>query len=671
MSWLAPLFLGGLAAIALPIWLHRLQTETPKRQRFSSVMLLLQADRRVHVKKQLRYWLLLALRIALLALMVFAFAKPLWTQPPVTLSGVVPKLHVLLFDTSMSMQEGNRWRLAVNQAQDIIAQASSSDRLELVAVGDELQPVAGPIAATSEGKQKIQAALQRLIPQATQVRYGVVMTGLESLLTEETQPIVAHVISDFQHTALPVQFGELIPRSINGRVTEVVLHRVTNAVTPNFAVSAVERVGANIQVNVQGYQTTKMPVTVSLSVNGVERGTATSTMPESGLATFDFTKVPLNTGSNKVEARLQSADTLAADDVFYTVLENTLGQPVPFLSVTPAALASKYLDAAFTAAGSRYAVQPLNIEQFDVRTLDRYRFVMIDDLGAVNKTLATALNSYIQKGGAVLAAVGERSLLIKSLPIVNLAVATELTDQQAERLSVGQIDLNHAALSRAAALRSLNVTRNLPVTPNSDSRILAQLDNGSPLILEQRLGLGRVLLFTSSLDNTWNDLPVQPVFVSLMTEAARYLAGETLLKRQQTVGGHLALDQATAAGQVINPQGKNLLSLSESQRARSVRLDTQGFYEVVTAAGSTLVAVNAVAEESNLMPMTEEEFTQWQQALSARSQPPSSVVVANTVHDQSKGYELWPLLLVLLVLTVLGESLLGNTYVSRRVGVPT
>ena len=40
MGLLAPLFLLGALAIALPIWLHRLQTQSSDRQPFSSAMLL-------------------------------------------------------------------------------------------------------------------------------------------------------------------------------------------------------------------------------------------------------------------------------------------------------------------------------------------------------------------------------------------------------------------------------------------------------------------------------------------------------------------------------------------------------------------------------------------------------------------------------------------------------
>ena len=668
MTWLAPLFLLGAAAIALPIWLHRLQTETPKRQAFASAMLLLQAERRVHVEKRLRYWLLLALRILFLALLALAFAKPLWTQPPALLSAQ-SKLHVLLLDRSMSMQQGERWAQAKAQAEQVIDAAGPSDRLELVAAGDELQVVAGPVNATAEGKNSIRNALQTLPVGATQLQYGAMINGLETLLADETQSTVAHVISDFQQSGLPAQFGDLVPRAMNGRATEVQLHSVAEGIQANWAVNSVERAGEGMEVLVQGYNSPEQSVTVQLWVNGAQRATQTKTVSASGTALYQFDKVALNTGSNKVEARIQSVDGVAADDVFYTVLENSIGQPIPFLSVKPDGIVDKYLDAAFVAAGDRYRLQSARLDQFDARTLERYRFVLLDDLGAVNDALAKQLTEYVQQGGAVFAAVGERSLTAKTLPLVNLTVGNA-SNVQDERLTVGAVDINHAALTRAAGLRALNVTRYLNVTPNEDSRVLAQLDNGAPLLLEQRLGQGRVLLFASALDNTWNDLPVQPVFVSFLSEAARYLAGETLLKRAQRIGSSLPLEDATSAGQVIDPQGNNLLSLSDSQRARSVKLASLGFYEVVTAGSSSWVAVNAVPDESKLMPMSDDDIGNWRAALQAQ-QAAMAQETQSAGASKPTGLELWHWLLVVLVLIALAESLLGNTYVFRRVETPT
>ena len=80
MNFLAPLFLAGLGAVALPVWLHLLQTQTPERQPFSSAMLLRMSEQRIHLRRRLRYLLLMALRIALFALLALAFSQPLWQR---------------------------------------------------------------------------------------------------------------------------------------------------------------------------------------------------------------------------------------------------------------------------------------------------------------------------------------------------------------------------------------------------------------------------------------------------------------------------------------------------------------------------------------------------------------------------------------------------------------
>jgi hypothetical protein len=668
MNWLAPLFLVGALAVVLPIWLHRLQTETPKRQAFASAMLLLSAERRVHVEKRLRYWLLLALRILFLLLLCFSFAKPLWQRPPAALNGAAAQLQVLLLDSSLSMHEGSRWASAVSAAQQLIDNAAPQDRLELLAAGDELVHMIGPINATAEGKQAVRDALAKLHSGVSQLQYGAMMNGVQALLADETQATQLHVISDFQQSELPAQFGDLVPRAVNGRVMQVQLHSVADGIKPNFAIAAVERVGDGVEVTVQGFNTPEQDVTVQLRVNDAVKATQTKRIPASGVTVVSFDRIALNTGSNKVQAELKAVDDIAADDVFYAVFNNSVGQPVPFLSVKPDSVTGKYLDAALVAAGNRYRLQSARIDQFDARTLDRYRFVLVDDLGAVSNALAKQLREYLEQGGAVFAAVGERSLTLKTLPVVNLPVNGALSTD-ADRVSVGAVDVNHAALTNAAGLRALNMTRYLSVKTDAQSRTLAQLDNGSPLLIEQRIGQGRVLLFTSSLDNTWNDLPVQPVFVSLLSDSARYLAGETLLKRAQRVGDSLPLDQAAAAGQVVDPSGRNLLSLSDSQRARSVKLSDVGYYQVVTAGSSTLVAVNTVPDESNLMPMSDDEIGNWRDALTEQQQSVASA--ASVAQQKPNGLELWHWLLILMGLLVLAESLLGNTYVQRRVETAT
>jgi hypothetical protein len=76
--WLAPLFLLGLVGLGVPLWLHRFARQTEQKQPFASLMFLEASEVRRSRRHELRYWLLLALRLLLLALLVLAFAGPLW-----------------------------------------------------------------------------------------------------------------------------------------------------------------------------------------------------------------------------------------------------------------------------------------------------------------------------------------------------------------------------------------------------------------------------------------------------------------------------------------------------------------------------------------------------------------------------------------------------------------
>src|SRR5262245_57237194 len=82
VSLIAPAFLFGLLAIGLPLWLHRLSSDNPNKQKFSSSMFLEPGEPRRVLAKKLQYLLLLALRLAVLVLLALAFAQPaLWRKP--------------------------------------------------------------------------------------------------------------------------------------------------------------------------------------------------------------------------------------------------------------------------------------------------------------------------------------------------------------------------------------------------------------------------------------------------------------------------------------------------------------------------------------------------------------------------------------------------------------
>lgn len=81
MGVLAPLYLAGLAALSLPLIFHLVRRTPRGRQEFSSLMFLLPSPPRLTRRSRLDQILLLLLRLAALALLAFAFARPFSAKP--------------------------------------------------------------------------------------------------------------------------------------------------------------------------------------------------------------------------------------------------------------------------------------------------------------------------------------------------------------------------------------------------------------------------------------------------------------------------------------------------------------------------------------------------------------------------------------------------------------
>ena len=76
MTFLTPLFLLGLAALAVPVLIHLTQRERATVVEFPSLMFLRKIPHESVRRRRIRDWLLLALRAAALACLIAAFARP-------------------------------------------------------------------------------------------------------------------------------------------------------------------------------------------------------------------------------------------------------------------------------------------------------------------------------------------------------------------------------------------------------------------------------------------------------------------------------------------------------------------------------------------------------------------------------------------------------------------
>src|SRR5258708_23064310 len=121
MAFVAPLVLVGLSALAVPVLIHLIQRERKRVVEFPSLMFLRRIPYQSVRRRRIRDWLLLAMRLAALALVVLALARPFFRRSALaaaTQNGA--REAVILVDTSYSMEYGDRWRQAKAAAGDDI-----------------------------------------------------------------------------------------------------------------------------------------------------------------------------------------------------------------------------------------------------------------------------------------------------------------------------------------------------------------------------------------------------------------------------------------------------------------------------------------------------------------------------------------------------------------------
>src|SRR5690242_15577512 len=125
MNFLAPAFLAGLTAIAIPVIIHLINRERKVVVEFPSLMFLQRIPYRSVRRQKIRHLLLLILRCVALALLVAAFARPFFERHRAGLSTTGAREVVILLDRSSSMGYADRWTKAKDAAKKVVSGMSA------------------------------------------------------------------------------------------------------------------------------------------------------------------------------------------------------------------------------------------------------------------------------------------------------------------------------------------------------------------------------------------------------------------------------------------------------------------------------------------------------------------------------------------------------------------
>jgi hypothetical protein len=674
MGFLAPWFLGGLAAIGIPIYLHLLRRHSATPRPFSSLIFFERRTQSSIRHRRLRYLLLLSLRLALLVLLVLAFANPFVNRAAA--KSAADAALVLAIDNSVSMRAGSRLAAARREALSVVDSHRSAVRVQVATLGSELHMLTQPAQDTTTQR----AAIASVEPGDSRGSFAEFARAIHLMADAVKTPIEVHLFSDMQRAKMPSSFADAVmPTNVT-----LVLHPVADGAVGNWAVESVTAPGqvwgsskagkpVRLQAVVAGFGTPAATRVVSLVINGKTAATTSVQVPASGRATVEFPSLDVPYGFSRCQVQIDSADSLAADDVYRFAVERLDPPRVLFIHAAADVRSPLYFENALaSAAESAFTLQPVTIDQAANVGFSKFAFVVLSDIPSLPVSLEKDLAAYVRGGGGVLVAMGTAAAGRGRVPVFDEAIQQthdynrELSSGGERFLSVLDTDSSHPAVDKTgnwSGVRFFYAAR----VDATNARVVARLTDQTPVLLDKKIGEGRVLLLASGLDNLTNDFPLHPAFVPFVEKTAQYLSGserrggarvvDSFLDLRTTQGQHAA----TGLGvEVIDPDGRRPLSLTDAATAQSFRLTEAGFYQIRLANGrQDVVGVNPDRRASDLDVLPAEVQALW----TGREQVPHTVSAAGSpAADEKKPVSLWWYVMVLALAAAFAESWLASRY---------
>lgn len=615
LGFLVPAFLAGLVALAVPLLLHLRNKDRDRPLRFPSLMFLQKLPIRTEQRQRITDWPLLLLRAAALALLALAFARPVLTSGSTASADAQAGATVILLDRSQSMGYEGVWARAVDSARAIVNRQGAGDRVALVAYDDAAEVV----QRLTTDKAAVLGALQTLkpLPRGTKLAPAL-RTGRQVLLDAPFADAELVVVSDLQRASASGIAGVELPTGVRVHGVAVGPERWRNSVLRTLDARRVVS-GERTQLAVKARVYTRgdsaaRTVTASLSVNGREANSKSVALAADGETVITFDPVPAPDGPVTLRVAL-SPDLLAADDTLVAV--------VPRDDALRVALVA---GGDVRASETLFFERALGIGQAPAVRVDRMPALPAGDALTRSAVLVfwdalppanEALKQWVEQGGGLVVVAGRR---VAAARTTNASIVPAEVDGSADRLSdrggsLRELRMEHPLLAPfrdvPEAIRSVRALRYPRLTPAAGSDVIARFDDGLPAVVEQRMGVGRVVMLALPLDNLLGDFPVQPAYLPFVRQLMLHTSGRDATPLWRSVGERWALATGMTDPVVTAPDASLLRPVADSMGA-AVPLNDAGVYAAYNRQASgtpvAVVAVNVPPSEGELTPLDTAEL---------------------------------------------------------------
>lgn len=706
MTFVTPLLLAGTALVALPIVLHLIMRQRPRHLEFPALRFIQRRHDTNQRRLRLRHLLLLMLRMAVVALLAFALARPSIKLGGALGSQEAPVAAALIFDTSVRMdyRHENRTRLeaARELGQWLLAQLPRESQ---IAVLDTAQ---APLAfQVDRGAAKHR--IQRLETTAvSRPLTDVIVDAVELLGESELARKELYVFSDLARGGWPEDAAARLQETL-GQLPAVGLYVIDVGVEEpkNYALGELRLSGqilsrgSPLEIETQLLQTGQGGTrTVELYVldktrQPVKRGGETVTLETGQSRQVAFQMEAMELGTHQGYVQILGEDGLAIDNVRYFTVDVVPAWRVLIVAPKPTDRHAVYLAEAIAPSmyrrtgQARFEPEVIGYDKLAEHSLAPYSAVCLLDPSPLQATVWQKLENYAADGRGVAIFLGRHA---RPVDTFNQKAAQDLlpgTLVRQVRRPRGDVylsprDLQHPILAGFRGFAGSVPWDAFPVFHYwqlggvaKGVHVVVPYHDGQPAILDRPVGKGRAITFTTPISDDpnqdpWNLLPVGDAwpFVVLANQMMLYLVGssESQLNYYPAQTAILDLDPDKPYRSYIlsEPGGLEVRLAPDPRQNALVVTSTQqpGNYRV-QAGGSGGVdrgfSVNLTPEQTRLDRATDEQLA------AVFGEYPYHVARDETQIEREftagrVGRELYPLLIALVALVLGLEHIVANRF---------
>ncbi len=663
MQFLAPWFLLGGLAVAVPLVLHLIRHQQRDRIPFGSLMFLKASPPPVQRKKRLENWPLLLLRCLILLLLALAFARPYFADPPTSsTSGGMGRRVLFLVDISASMRRGNLLDQAKSRVREAMQKMSAADSAALAVFDGNFRIV----QSWTGDAVLLQASLAAVEPTFEATHLGDAMIRASEFATtgdatNNPAETTIQVFSDFQQgSRLDGLQGYAWPRQVRFQLQSISDQAMDNAhwTLQPPSENSTNRLPTLRLVNESGGGITSFQIRWEKA--GLSVGQQFGVSVPAGQA--KAVSIPPETGA---DSAILSGESVVFDNTTFIAPMRARVANVAFFgarNVTDPSGLYYFLDRALVPT-PRLEVRLRS--GTELAPSDKVQWMVVSS--GLSAEQAKEVHQRVREGVHLLWLAAE-AVDLKGLDgVLDAAPNPDPAARTTEEALVGQVDYDHPffAMFRDSRFNDFTKIRfwkhlRLTLPESGGPRVLMRFDDGSPALVEWHVGRGQVNLLASDWMPAHSQLALSSKFVPMlfaMVETALDSdPDQSLLPSQAFVGDVLSVPKGS--DRVSGPAGQSKLLGVDRRFQPSI----PGVYQFSGLSNGILgeCAVNIDPAESRLAPLATNTWSSLRiptveaggniaQAEQHRLQRESAVA-------QERRQHWWQLLLFVVLLLGLTES---------------